>query len=324
MPDLKLVVMRGIWAGGLEDYEAVSNRLKAVAARTKEELLSEIQDADIVFGRLPREPFLAAKKLKWVQSIGVGFDSMLYTEMVESDVIITNTAGALDAAMAEHVLALILSWTRGIITSERNRANRHYARDIPVSQIAGRRACVLGLGTIGRAISIRLHQLGMQVIAVDAQVERPPEGVDELFGPDQLLGALGRSDFVVVALPLTESTRGLIDRACFAAMPNQGYFVNLARGPIVNQSHLIEALRSGEIAGAGIDVYEEEPLPEASPLWSLENAVITPHLGGRSPEGFRNIRQIFCENLRRFTRGQPLLNIVDKQRGYVIQNEIGA
>ena len=319
MPDLKLVVMRGIWADWLEDYEAVSNRLRAVAARTEEELLMEIRDADIVFGRLPREPLLAAKKLKWVQSIGVGFDSMLYTEMVESEVIITNTAGALDAAMAEHALALILSWTRGIITSERNRASRHYTQDPPVSQIAGQRACVLGLGSIGRAISIRLYQLGMQVIAVDAQVERPPEGVDELFGPDQLHGALGRSDFVVVALPLTEGTRGLVDQACFAAMPKHGYFVNIARGPIVNQSDLIEALQSGEIAGAGLDVYEEEPLPQASPLWSLENAVITPHVAGRSPEGYRNIRGIFCENLRRFTRDQPLLNVVDKQRGYVIQ-----
>lgn len=319
MLDLKLVVMRGIWTDWLGDYNAVSDRLKAVAARTKEELLMEIQDADIVFGRLPREPFLAAKKLKWVQSIGVGFESMLYAEMVESEVIITNTAGAFDVAMAEHTLALIFSWTRGIVTSERNRVSHHYSGDLPVSQITGRQACVLGLGTIGRAISIRLHQLGMQVIAVDAQVERPPEGVDKLFAPDQLLDALERSDFVIVALPLTESTRGLIDQACFAAMPNHGYFVNIARGPIVNQADLIEALRSGEIAGAGLDVFEEEPLPEVSPLWSLENVVITPHRAGHSPEGHENIREIFCENLCRFTRDQPLLNVVDKQRGYVIQ-----
>ncbi len=321
MKDLKLVVMDGAWADWLEEFESVSYRLKAVAARTKEELQTEVPDADIVFGRLPREPFLAAKKLKWVQSVGVGFETMLYAEMVESEVVITNTAGAFDAAMAEHVLALILSWTRGVIASERNRADRRYTREIPVTQIAGRRACVLGLGTIGRKVSIYLHRLGMRVTAVDAQVTTPPEGVDDLIGPDKLHRVLGRSDFVVVALPLTDGTRGLFDKNCFEAMPSHGYVVNVSRGPIINETDLIDALRSGEIAGAGLDVYEEEPLPADSPLWSLDNAVITPHLAGLSDEGRKNMREIFCENLRRYTSGQPLLNVVDKQRGYVLQSK---
>lgn len=320
MADLKLVVMDGIWADWLEHYEAVSDRLEAVAARSEEALAREIVDADIVFGRLPRGPFLTAKQLKWVQSIGVGFETMLYDEMIESDVTITNTAGAFDAAMAEHALALILSWTRGVIASERNRKDKIYTRDIPVSQIEGRRVCVLGLGTIGRNAAIRLHHMGMHVIAVDAQVTQPPEGVDELRKPEQLHETVGKADFVVVALPLTEGTRGLIDRACFEAMPPHGYLVNVARGPIVNESDLIDALRSGQIAGAGLDVYEEEPLPRTSPLWDLPNAVITPHLGGRSAEGYVNMRNIFCENLRRFTRDQPLLNVVDKRRGFVIQS----
>jgi D-2-hydroxyacid dehydrogenase (NADP+) len=319
MSNLKLVVMNGVWADWLEHYEAVSRDIHAVAARTDQELLCEIHDADIVFGRLPCEPFLAAKQLKWVQSIGVGFETMLYPEMIESDVTITNTAGAFDAAMAEHALALILSWTRGVITAERNRSRKFYTRDIPVSQIEGRRVCVLGLGTIGRNASVRLHHMGMHVTAVDAQVETAPEGVDELLAPHQLHAALAKSDFVVVALPLTEGTRGLIDRACFASMPDHGYLVNVARGPIVNETDLIAALQSGEIAGAGLDVYEEEPLPESSPLWDLPNAVITPHLGGKSAEGYKNMREIFCENLRRFTRDLPLLNVVDKRKGYVQQ-----
>jgi D-2-hydroxyacid dehydrogenase (NADP+) len=319
MKDLKLVVMRGPWADWLADCEAVSERLRAVVAPTEEQLLAEIPDADIVFGRLPREPFLAAKKLKWVQSIGVGFDTMLYAEMVESDVIITNTAGAYDASMAEHALALMLSWTRGVIASERNRRQRNSARDIPVSQLAGRRACVLGLGTIGRRISLTLHRMGMHVTGVDAQVTSVPEGVDELSDPDGMLAVLASSDYVAVALPLTGATRGLVDRTFFAAMPNHGYLVNVARGPIVNESDLIAALQSGEIAGAGLDVFEEEPLPDTSPLWDLENVVITPHLAGRSEEGRQNVLEIFCENLRRFTSGQPLMNIVDKRRGYVLQ-----
>ena len=321
MTDLKLVVMGGVWADWLGHYESVSDRIQAVAARTEEALLDEIGDADIVFGRLPRDPFLAATKLKWVQSIGVGFETMLYEEMIASDVTITNTAGAFDAAMAEHALALILSWTRGIITSERYRRDRHYTRDIPVSQIDGRRVCVLGLGTIGRNVAIRLHHMGLHVAAVDAQVTTPPEGVDELVGPDQLHPTLSKSDFVVVALPLTDGTRGLIDASCFKSMPDHGYLVNVARGPIVNESDLVEALRSGAIAGAGLDVYEEEPLPDSSPLWDMPNALITPHLGGKSAEGLRNVREIFCENLRRFSKDLPLLNVVDKRKGYVVQQD---
>ena len=319
MADLKLVVMEGVWADWLDHYEAVSTRIRAVAVRTDDVLLKEIIDADIVFGRLPREPFLAAQRLKWVQSIGVGFETMLYDEMIESDVVITNTAGAFDDAMAEHALALILCWTRGVIASERNRQGRHYTREIPVSQIAGRRACVLGLGTIGRNVAIRLHHMGMHVVAVDAQVTTIPEGVDELVGPNRLHPTLSKSDFVVVALPLTAGTCGLIDAECFSSMPDHAYLVNVARGPIVNEPDLISALQSGAIAGAGLDVYEEEPLAESSPLWDLPNAVITPHLGGRSTEGYRNMRDIFCENLRRYTRGTPRLNVVDKHRGFVIQ-----
>jgi D-2-hydroxyacid dehydrogenase (NADP+) len=319
MSDIKLVVMDGIWTEWLSHFESVSPNIEAVAARTDEKLAARIVDANVVFGRLPRMPFLLARQLKWVQSIGVGFETMLYDEMVDSDIVMTNTAGAFDAAMAEHALALILSWTRGIITAERNRQDRVYTREIPVSQIDGRRVCVLGLGTIGRNVSIRLHHMGMHVIAVDTQVSAPPEGVDELLAPDGMHTALGKSDFVVVALPLTEGTRGLIDQSCFASMPNHAYLVNVARGPIVNQSDLIKALQSQTIAGAGIDVFEEEPLPNDSPLWDLPNAVITPHLGGKSAEGYRNMREIFCENLRRYAQGKQLLNVVDKRREYVVQ-----
>ncbi len=316
---VKVVVMAGRWAEWTDDYNAVSSEVNAVAAHTDEALLEEIVDADVVFGRLPKEPFLAAKQLKWVQSIGVGFETMLYPEMIESDVVITNTAGAFDSAMAEHALALILSHTRGVIASERHRRNRFYSRDVPLSQVDGRRACILGLGTIGRNIAIRLHALGLHVVGVDAQVTESPEGVDELATPDQSLDVISRVDFVIVALPLTENTRGLVNAEWFDRMPDHAYLVNIARGPIINEADLVVALKEGKIAGAGIDVFEIEPLPEESPLWEQPNAIITYHLAGRSSEGQRNMKQIFCENLRRWVKGDPLLNVVDKQKGYVLQ-----
>jgi len=317
----KVVVMAGRWAEWVYDYNAVSPDINAVAAHTDDALAEEIVDADVVFGRLPREPFLLAKQLKWVQSIGVGFETMLYPEMIESEVIITNTAGAFDSAMAEHAIALLLSHTRGIVAAERHRRNRFYTRDVPLSQVDGRRACVLGLGTIGRNIAVRLHALGLHVVGVDAQVTQTPEGVDELATPDQSLDVLSRVDFVFVALPLTDTTRGMVNAEWFDAMPDHAYLVNVARGPIVNESDLVTALQQGKIAGAGIDVFEVEPLPEESPLWNQSNAIITYHLGGRSAEGERNMKEIFCENLRRWAKGDPLLNVVDKWKGYVVQDD---
>ncbi|MCZ6635482.1 MAG: D-2-hydroxyacid dehydrogenase [bacterium] len=319
MDQIKVVMMRGRWTAWIDDLNAVSDRVTAVAAETDEDLMREIVDADVVYGRLPREPFRIANKLKWVQSIGVGFETMLYPEMIDSNVVITNTAGAFDSAMAEHALALILSFTRGIIFCERNRKGHLWQQDVPISQIDGQTACVLGLGSIGRAIIDRLPALGVTVTAVDAQVTDPPDGVSKLYSPDQMLDAVAEADFVIVALPLTDGTRGLINADCFARMKDTGYLVNIARGPIVNQADLINALRAHQIAGAGMDVFEKEPLPEDSPLWEMENVVLTPHLGGRSEEGGPNMKNIFVENLKRYVEGKNLLNIIDKQKGYLIQ-----
>ncbi len=320
MDKLKLVVMAGAWTEWLDQLQAVSPRVEAVAAHTPEDLLREIVDAEIVYGRLPKEPFLKAQKLRWVQSIGVGFETMLYSEMIESDVIITNTAGAFDTAMAEHALALILGFTRGIASHERTRKERKWDRfQSPISQIEGKTACILGLGTIGRNIASRLTALGVRIIAVDAQVTVPPEGVARVVTADGMLDALAEADIVAVAFPLTDRTRGIVNAACFDRMKETAFLVNIARGPIVNEADLTEALRSGKIAGAGLDVFEEEPLPESSPLWDMPNVLITPHMAGYSPEGRLHMQQIFCENLRRYIAGEPLLNTVDKRLGYVIQ-----
>ena len=319
MADIKVVMMAGRWTACVDELSAVSSSVEVVAAETDGDLMREIKNAVVVYGRLPREPFLDAGRLKWVQSVGVGFETMLYPEMIESDVIITNTAGAFDPAMAEHALALMLGFTRGVIWAERRRKDRGWSRDTNLMQIFGRRACVLGLGTIGKNISIRLHALGMHVIAVDAQVKAPPEGVDELVGPDGLLDAVGKADFVIVALPLTDRTRGLVNADCFDRMSERSYLINVARGPIVNETDLIEALKDDKIAGAGLDVFETEPLPDSSPLWDMPNVIMTPHLAGGSAEGRQNVLDIFRENLRRYVKGDPLLNVVDKKKGYVIQ-----
>jgi phosphoglycerate dehydrogenase-like enzyme len=240
--------------------------------------------------------------------------------MVDSDVVITNTSGAFDAAMGEHALALILGYARGIAAHDRFRKDRVWSREkVAVSLIHEQTACVLGMGTIGRSIARLLHHFGMHVIGVDAQVTAAPEGVDRLVGPDGMLDAAAEADVVVVALPVTRETQGLVDAAWFDRMKETALIVNIARGPIINESDLIRALESGQIAGAALDVYEQEPLPQDSPLWDMPNVVMTPHIASRSEEGDRNLQKIFVENLRRYVSGEPLLNVVDKRKGYVVQ-----
>ena len=320
METVKVVIMAGPWTEWREQLESVSPSVSAVAAHSDEDLLREIQDAEVVYGRLPRAPFLKAGKLRWVQSIGVGFETMLYPEMIECDVVITNTAGAFDAAMAEQALAFMLAHARGLMHFERDRRDRIWDRHTDtVSQIHGKTACVLGLGSIGRSVTIRLHALGLTVTAVDAQVETPPSCVRHLYRPNEMLLALSDADYVVVALPQTESTLGIIDAACFNRMKETAFLVNIARGPIVNEADLIRALQEKRIAGAGLDVFEEEPLPDASPLWDMPNVVFAPHSGGYSPEGRENVLRVFKENLRRYLSEEPLLNVVDKKKGYLIQ-----
>ena len=319
MAKLKLVMMWETAPGMAERVRPQVPAYDVALATAPDRLVKEIADADAVFGRLPKEPFLAAKRLRWVQSIGEGFQTMLYPEMIESGVIITNTAGAFDAAMAEHAFALLLSLTRAMRAYHDLQKARGWSREAPVIQLAGKTMGVLGLGTIGRAVAVRAKAFGMRVIALDAQVKSPPEGVDAVFGPDRMETVFRESDAILVGLPLTERTKGLVNRERLRMMKPTACVINIARGPIIAEADLVEALRAGEIAGAGLDVFEVEPLPKDSPLWGMSNVVVTSHVGGRSPEGVDNIEGVLVDNLRRFAKGEPLLNVIDKRLGYKIQ-----
>lgn len=320
MSKYKAVVMAGRWMDWIPEIQTASDDVTVVGAPTSEDLLREIVDADVVIGRLPREAFLKAERLKYVQSIGVGFETMLYPEMLSSDVQITNTAGAYDSVIAEHAFAHILAFSRGIVRHERNRQERKWTREVPVIQLDGLTACVLGLGSIGRTIAKRLKAFGLTVIAVDVQAAVPPDGVDRVVKPDAMLDALAESDIVVVALPHTPATEGVVNAECFEHMKESAIIVNIARGPIINQPDLIEALQQGKIAGAGLDVFEKEPLPEDNPLWDMPNVSFTPHIASQCDEGNHNIKQIFIDNLRRFANGEPLMNVIDKEKGYLVRN----
>lgn len=287
-------------------------------------LLEEIRDAEVYCGfGLPREGFLAAERLRWVHSGAAGVGGTLYPEMRESDVLLTSSAGVYAEPMAEHVLAMIHHFARGldVAAAGMSRGEWRHAdlarRGRPQVELEGRVAGVLGYGRAGRAVGRRAAALGMRVWATRRTPgDEPPPEVERMLGPAGTGEVLEAADFLVLTLPGTPETRGLIGTEELARMKETAVLVNVGRGEAVDEDALARALRDGELRGAGLDVFREEPLPPSSPLWALENVLVTPHVAGQSPRYWERELDLIEENIRRYRAGEPLRNRVDESRGY--------
>lgn len=254
-------------------------------------------------------------RIRWIQTASAGVDALLFPELIESDVVVTNAAGVFDEPIAEWVLAAMLAFTTGIHTSIVDQQQREWTSGRTTERLEGARLVVVGPGPIGRATAARALALGMSVALVGRQPRRH-ETFGDVVGVDQLHRALNDADHVLDALPLTEQTRGLFDAAAFSAMPPRARFYNVGRGGTVDEPALVEALRAGTIAGAALDVFATEPLPAESPLWAMPNVIVSPHISG-DVEGWEpEMVQIFVENAQRWIRGEPLVNLVDKHAGH--------
>lgn len=310
------------------EVEAIRAELPGVEVVSVEDeaaLPRELEDADAFVGwTFPREHFARAKRLRWIQSANAGIEANLFPELVASEVVLTNGGGMHSVAIPEHVLALMLALARNVHRAIRQQARREWDRFGVIAnaggirELSGSRLAILGAGPIGLALARLATGLGMAVRILRRRPGRAVEGVEAVVGPDALHETLGWADFVVLATPLTPETEGMIDRAAIAAMRSSTFLVNIARGEIVDDEALVDALRRGAIAGAGLDAFREEPLPPTSPYWDLENVIVTPHVSGYTPTYFTRVVELFRDNLRRFARGEPLRNVVDKQRGYVL------
>ena len=279
--------------------------------------------ADVVFGVLvDEENFHLARRLGWIHVSAAGVGSLLFPALVESGVVLTNGRGLHAVSMAEHALGLMLAFARKL----------HLARDLqlarrweqvglwtgppPFGQLAGGTLGVVGLGAVGSALAARAAALGMRVLAVRPHPQADPAPAHEQWGLERLPELLERADWVVLAAPHTAATRGLIGPAELARMQPGAVLVNLGRGALVDEPALVAALRAGRIAGAALDVVHEEPLPADSPLWSLPNVILTPHVSGLGPAYWERAVGQFEVNLERHLAGHPLLNVVDKRAGY--------
>ena len=303
--------------GQLQRVQAVSEENQIVVARTREEQLAQTPDVDIIFGSFSRPLFDAAKQLKWVQTESAGIDSILFDEFVASAIVLTSAKGTVGTHLADHTWALLLGLLRGIGRAVRERTweNRMSIRS-ETWELEGKTLGIIGLGGTGVEVARRAVGFGMEVIAIDPEEVPRPDFVREIWKPERFYDLLEQSDGVSVCCPLTGQTRDLFDREAFRRMRPHALLVNVTRGPIVDAEALLEALDQGLIRGAGLDVTPEEPLVADSPLWDHPHCIITPHASGGSPLRLDRSIDLFCENLRRFTDGRPLLSVIDKHKGY--------
>lgn len=262
-----------------------------------------------------RDAWPQARRLEWIHAASAGVDALLVPEVVDSDVVVTNSRGVFDRPIAEHVLGVLLALTKDLPNSIRLQDRKQWQHR-ETGRLEGLRALVVGAGGIGRATARLLAAVGVEATVVGRRGRHDPEVGDILAG-EQLDEALPGADAVVLAAPLTPETRGMFGAERFAAMRRGSWFVNVGRGALVDEPALVAALSDGQLGAAALDVFAEEPLPTDSPLWGMGNVIVTPHMSG----DFRGWREalgaLFVDNFERWRRGEPLRNVVDKQRGYV-------
>jgi len=321
LPDTEAIAPGESGSRPIADYlremlpSGLRDRIDLAIVGSEEEARGEIGEAEVYFGSLTPALLRRASKLRWVQHTGASQERHLFPELIASDVILTNVAGIYSEAIADHAYALILALTRQIPRFTRNQARHYWEPGIgpKVGMLSGKTLGVIGLGSIGGEVARRGPAFGMRVVATRAHPERAkPDYVDQVWGPDGLDHLLTESDVVVICTPETPRTRQMIGARELALLKPTAYLINVGRGAIVSLDALVDALRRGVLAGAGLDVFEVEPLPPEHDLWELDNVVITPHMASEG-EIYKVRRvEVFLDNLSRYLEGRPLVNVVDK------------
>ncbi|HQU45737.1 MAG: D-2-hydroxyacid dehydrogenase [Planctomycetia bacterium 21-64-5] len=333
---MKLVIHPPIENDRLEKVAAAAKPMEVVNAPDAAAALAAIAEADAFFGKLTPELLAAARRLRWVQSPTASLEHYLFPELIAHPLTLTNMRGLFSDVIADHVLGYVICFARNLhhyirqqaegrwapVGGEQARSDFFYgpgvasAIDRAHRHLADATMGIVGLGHIGAEIARRALAFGLRVIAVDPLRTEPPLGVAALWPVPRLPELLAESDFVVIAAPHTPDTEKMFRREQFRQMRPSAYLINIGRGAIVDLADLTAALTEGEIAGAGLDVFETEPLPADHPLWRMSNVIITPHVAGTSPRIAERHLGVLLENIHRFRRDEPLINMVDKARWF--------
>lgn len=298
-----------------DEIRAAAGDKEVRLVRTIAEAADDIPNATAVAGRLTGEQVASAPQLRWVHSWAAGPNADLSPELSDSDIVLTSSVGNGAVPLAEHSLLLMMMLDRNVPRWMRAQADHRWDR-FTHGELNGRTLGIVGLGYSGSDLAQKAKAFHMRVLGVRRRAEIAVPGVDRIYPTDQLSEMLAECDFVVVTAALSPSSAGMFDEAAFRAMKESAYWICISRGGIADDDALLRALQEGWIAGAGIDAHGVEPLPPESPFWDLPNVIITPHNGATSTETPRRGVDIFIDNLGRFVRDQPLVNVVDKVHGY--------
>src|SRR5215212_7552279 len=281
----------------------------------------DVRDADAIVGwELPSHLLQAASRLRWMHASGAGVERYDLAQIAARGVMLTNSSGVSAPNMAEHVLGMMIALTRRfprLLRAQTRREWRDEATHREVGELQGQTLLIVGIGEIGRAVAQRAAAFGMRVNGLRRRADAsPPAGFDQVFAIADLPAALADADHVIVTLPNTPHSRGLFEAAAFAAMKPGAAIYNVGRGTVIDTAALITALESGHLGGAGLDVTDPEPLPPDSPLWDMENVLITAHTSGATPRYWDRQADLIAENIRRIQRGEAPRNLVDLEAGY--------
>ena len=304
--------------GQLQEVERIAPDMQVVVSRDRSEIESHLADIEIAVGAFPRDLIRSAPRLKWFQQWSAGADWLLKDpETAAHDFILTNASGVHAVPISEHILAYLFAFARDLPTAFREQQNSKW-RDLTknVFELAGKTMLLIGVGRIGERTAQIASGIGMNVIGVRRNSTEDVSGVSSMHLYTDLPDLLGQADFVVLTVPYTNETHHMITSTEFAFMKPGSFIINIGRGGTIDETALLTALNDGHLAGAGLDVFEEEPLPEDSPFWSHEKVLITGHYSGSTPEYDKRGFEIFLDNLSRYRDNQELRNVVDKTRGY--------
>ena len=311
---MKFLIYPAVDEDELREIQSVSSQVEVLNVEEEREVLEVIGEVDAMYGTITPSLLERAKKLRWIQTPMAGLERYMFPALAEGDVTMSNMQGIYSDHIADHAMGYILMFARGFHIYLRRQLERKWGGGVPVMHLADQTLGVIGLGGIGAELAKRGAAAGMHVIAMDAVRTEKPDCVATLCGADRLDDLLGESDFVVSCVPHTPQTAKLIGMAELKQMKKTAYLINISRGVVVDLAALTTALQEGEIAGAGLDVFETEPLPSDHPLWGLENVIITPHTAGNAPHTVQRRIAVVKGNLRRFVAGEPVRNVVDKRR----------
>ena len=309
---MRILLYPGIEEPWLGKLRAISPEVEVVVADDETEAVKQVREAEALYGRLTPAMLAAAEKLQWVQATGIGLEGSMFPELIASDVVMTNMRGVYSDHIADHVFGYILTFARGLHVYLRQQLSRTWQPGVPIHYLPETTLGIIGLGGIGAQVARRGRFFGMRVLAVDPSPKGDTGLAEQVWGMDGLPEMLGQADFVVICAPHTPVTERLFGAAQLRAMKPTAYLMNIGRGVIVQLEALTQALQTGEIAGAALDVFEREPLPADHPLWEMENVIVTPHVADTGPYVHDRRMELFLENARRFVAGQPLLTVVDK------------